>query len=70
MKLWEVSFLSGYHGMQDSVIVEAVDNEEAENVFQHHFPKKIGYVFDVKEFNHNPAWMKPLEEMTIYRKPA
>lgn len=68
IKYFEVNFLRGYRGTQDSVIVEASDEEWAEITFEHHFPKKMRYVFEVKEFIHK-AWMKPLEEMEIYRNP-
>lgn len=65
--LYEISFSLGYHGVQDSVLVEATDVEWAEITFEKHFPKKVKYVFAVDEFQHIPLRHKPLEELTIYR---
>lgn len=67
--LYEISFSLGYRGAQDSEIVEASDVEWAELTFEHHFPKKVKFIFAVDEFHHVPIKHKPLEELTIYRNP-
>jgi hypothetical protein len=59
MKIYSFLTMKGFKGLTEEILIEAPDQDFAEIVFEEMFPKKT--LIDVKEFHHNPKWMKPLD---------